>query len=591
MTRISGLIICICAVLARPLWASTPASHDVAVPATPGQTVTVNWTGTSPPGVNPSSSCTLPGGDAAEDHHLINLTVPPGAYDAVDVSAKFEIAWTDDAQDLILTVEKSGEEVKSSDGAEPSETVTITNPAEGAFDAIVCAFQADADTSYSGRLTLTASPKSGVTYGCPGCQYPGMPSDPIRPRTVVAIIDSALNPYHSYYYASSPIYSVQSPSSITQEVLREVGVKPENILEVTRTGNMAADLAADAAKWATVKRGELYHFKGTNVIAISFAGKDGNGNDFPPLKPVWFAEDDPRNKNPHGTGTSSSVLTANPEAIILFVETDGDLGSNAAHEFVLRHPAVDILSTSYGIAIQGLIGVVPETRAFHETYEAVVQRGKLHFTSAGNNPGVVPLSGGAGPWWSVGVSGIEEDNYDLVRDDYTGSGQQIMSGNVADMVGDYTQQLPYCMGGDGCETSISENVPGTSFSTPRAAGLASRVLLETRRQMGHLGGIKVLADRTVMAGAEGKEISNWFLRRALEQAAWVPPVTDRSTGNYITWEATNLPVNPVAPWLQIGWGEMTTNPERASFRVPWRTWVLSAPRWTRLPGSASTRPG
>jgi len=269
------------------------------------------------------------------------------------------------------------------------------------------------------------------------------------------------------------------------------------------------------------------------------------------------------------------TLKANPDAVVLFVETDGDLGSNAAHEFVLRHPAVDILNTSYGIAIAGLLGVVPETRAFHETYEGVVQRGKLHFTSAGNNPGLDPLSGGAGPWWSIGVSGVEEDKPNLLDDGSSAQGHQLMSGNLADMVGDFTQQLPYCLGGkfdaDGfedpagsvdCQHAITPNVPGTSFSSPRAAGVASRVLLEARRQMGHVGGIRVLPDRTVMAAADTKELDNWQLRRALEQGAWVPRATDYSPFGYVTWEVVSLPVNPVAPWLQVGWGELTANPDK-----------------------------
>jgi hypothetical protein len=65
-----------------------------------------------------------------------------------------------------------------------------------------------------------------------------------------------------------------------------------------------------------------------------------------------------------------------------------------------------------------------------------------------------------------------------------------------------------------------------------------------------------------MAGADTRELSNWQLRRALEQAAWVPQATDYSPFGFVTWEVTSLPVNPVAPWLQVGWGEMTTNPDK-----------------------------
>ena len=69
--------------------------------------------------------------------------------------------------------------------------------------------------------------------------------------------------------------------------------------------------------WTSVKRGERYHFAGTNIIATSLALE---GLDEPYLKPTAA-------KDAHGTGTSSAVLTANPDAIILFIEANSALGS------------------------------------------------------------------------------------------------------------------------------------------------------------------------------------------------------------------------------------------------------------------------
>ena len=61
-----------------PLLASDPISHDVTVPTTLGQTTTVEWTGTIPPGAPgaATNSCTS---GVLEDHHVINLIVPDGA--------------------------------------------------------------------------------------------------------------------------------------------------------------------------------------------------------------------------------------------------------------------------------------------------------------------------------------------------------------------------------------------------------------------------------------------------------------------------------------------------------------------------------
>ena len=382
----------------------------------------------------------------------------------------------------------------------------------------------------------TPSGSIADAVGCSGTEVT-LPSDPDRPRVVVADIDSGINPYHDFYY--------QRPSSVTQEVVKELGVKPGNVVRLTRTGDFAADLAADAGFWSSVKRGELYHFAGTNIIAASVALTE------PYLKPTTA-------KDPHGVGTSSAVLTANPDAIILFVEANDALGSAESHAAAFQNPAVDIVTTSYGVSVALGLVPLPEYRAFEHSYEGVVGRGKLHFSSGGNGPGVTALRAGAGPWWSIGISGIEEGSSE---------GDTLLSGNLPDFVSDFTQTLPYCMT---CESGTA-SVGGTSFSTPRSAGVASAVLLEVRRSLSHKGGIRSVGGTPFLAtnvpkgkGAAAQcatkricaSVSNWQLRRALEQAAWIP-----ETAAYNPAQATGggigLPVAPVAPWLQTAWGDLT----------------------------------
>ncbi|HSH21564.1 MAG TPA: hypothetical protein VK992_02955, partial [Candidatus Caenarcaniphilales bacterium] len=374
--------------------------------------------------------------------------------------------------------------------------------------------------------------------GCSGTEVTIPSSD--DPRVVVAVIDSAINPYHDFYY--------QRPSSVTQEVLADLGVKPENVVRLTRTGDFASDRAADAGFWARVQRGELYHFVGTNIIAASRALE---GVDEPYLKPTTA-------KNPHGVGTSAAVLTANPDAIIYFIEANSALGSAESHAAAFQNPAVDIVTTSYGVSVALGLLPLPEYRAFEHSYEGVVGRGKLHFSSGGNGPGVTALRGGAGPWWSIGVSGIEEESSE---------GDTLLSGNLPDFVSDFTQTLPYCMD---CESGTS-SVSGTSFSTPRSAGLASKVLLDVRGSLKHKGGIRFVGAQPVMAtnaprgkGAAAKcgetrictSVSNWQLRRALEQAAWIPDSTAYDAGDAIGG-GIGVPINPAAPWLQTAWGDLT----------------------------------
>lgn len=152
----TALLVC----FSLPLLASDPLSHDLTVPTTIGQTTTVEWTGTVPPGAvgAGTNSCTS---GVLEDHHVINLTVPAGAYANVQVTAAFHIEWDDGGQDLILTVlHDDSTEIGSSDAGTPEENVVATKPPAGAYTAMACAFLSSASTSYRGRLTLTATAPS-----------------------------------------------------------------------------------------------------------------------------------------------------------------------------------------------------------------------------------------------------------------------------------------------------------------------------------------------------------------------------------------------------------------------------------------------
>ena len=412
------------------------------------------------------------------------------------------------------------------------QEVVVADPAPGEYTIVV-----RESRTTGGAFTAVGNVTRTTKAALPPLEP--IASDPTRPRVVVADLDSAINPYHSAYYGGGSIYPDRHPSSVTTEVLAELGVKPENVVTLTRTGNIAADLLADKAFWDNVQRGELYHFRGTNIIATSLAAPQDIV-----LRPDVA-------KSAHGVGTSAAVLTANPDAVLLFVEQGSRLGSEESHRFAFLHPAVDILTTSYGVSLgvagQGTGFPLPENGTFQHTHESVVGLGKLHFSSGGNGPGATPLRAGAGPWWSIGVSGIEEG---------TSGGRSALSGNLADFVSDFTQDLPYCMD---CEAG-SKLVGGTSFSTPRAAGVASRVLLEARRAAGHVGGITTSAVQPAMVDSAGTTITNWRLRRSLEEGAWNPDGSYDPIDGVL--DVVGVPINPVAPWLQAAWGDLTADPEK-----------------------------
>lgn len=330
-------------------------------------------------------------------------------------------------------------------------------------------------------------------------------------RVVVGVIDSGINPYHEYFHAGGPLYKKDRPSSVTPAVLREFGINKDHIIRVTRTGDFAADFAKDKRQFAKIEKGEPYWFAGTNIIGISF--EEGE-----PLRPDGTA-------SPHGIGTAASVLGANPDAIVVAVE-----GINADSEkWAFTHPAVDIVSTSYGPP-------VPTLANLSSGYKGVVENGKVHFGAATNDPQYAGTDATSGPWWSIGIAGYEEGD---------SNGRQLMSGNVPDFVGDFTQDLPYCRS---CEVG-TQAVSGTSFATPRSAGTFSKILLKARRAAGHSGGIRRVGKGTPKLVTGRYDFTVWEMRRALEEAAYYPDAQAYTPG-----DPTSAPVLDQAPWLQMSWG-------------------------------------
>jgi hypothetical protein len=371
-------------------------------------------------------------------------------------------------------------------------------------------------------------------------------------RVVVAAIDSAINPYHEFFHhGGDGPYAGTAPSAVTPEVLAELGVGPDQVLSLTRTGDMAADLAADADQWAKVEPGELYWFEGTNVLGISF-----DSGDAPPLVPH-------PDKGAHGVGVTAAVLEANPDAVTILVEGITD----DSEAWAFTHPAVDVVTTSYGP-----IGSLPLPYHLSSSYTGVVGHGKLHFGAVDNSPALSPVDATGGPWWSIGVAGFQEEG---------ARGRQLLSGTLPDFVGNFTQLLPYCLD---CQTGRRE-VSGTSFATPTSAGTTSAALLAAREATGHVGGIVLPDAESDDAASEGSaeqadatarprlidgeldgepfRRTNWQVRRALEEAAVYPGTEEWDpSADQHPLDATNLPVLDPAPWLTTGWGLLTADPDR-----------------------------
>jgi len=327
--------------------------------------------------------------------------------------------------------------------------------------------------------------------------------DTFRNYSVVAPVDTGINVYHDHF---------RTNETYPEWLLDGLGVTMT--CDLTFSGTWQERYEADKETcWDNINSTDIVYFPGTKIIGTT---PDDN-TEIPIL-------DDP--SDGHGTAVTGAVLDANPDAIIFFVEGFSDAAVLAA----ANQPLVDIISTSFGP-----IGSIPVPGIEDATEIAVVQEKKIHTGAADNSPSPAVQDSTAGPPWSIGISGYAEEGDDQ---------KETMSGSYPDIAADWTQVLPNHDDIDGYhETS------GTSFATPRTAGLLSKVIQHLRTESGDFSSG---ADPNLRSGylvnGDDMNISQAQIRDALNLSAWYP--------SFNTWDPLSgtTPVSPVAPCTQIGWG-------------------------------------
>ena len=326
--------------------------------------------------------------------------------------------------------------------------------------------------------------------------------DDWRTYSVVAPIDTGINVYHEHFILNE---------TLPDWLLEGLGVTMW--CNLTLEGTWQERYEADQEScWDIITSTDIVYFLGTRIIGTT----PDDGTDIPIL-------DDP--SDGHGTAVTGAVLDANPDAIIFFVEGFSDAAVLAA----ANQPLVDIISTSFGP-----IGSVPVSGIEDATRVAVVENHKVHTGAADNSPSPAVQDSTAGPPWSIGISGYAEEGDDQ---------KEIMSGSYPDIAADWTQMLPNHDDIDGYhETS------GTSFATPRTAGILSLVLTQLR-DLGEDMGSGASSERDgLLVNGTNLSVSNQNLREALNLSAWYP--------GFSTWDPTSgtAPISPIAPCTQVGWG-------------------------------------
>ncbi|MED5487201.1 MAG: S8/S53 family peptidase [Candidatus Thermoplasmatota archaeon] len=328
------------------------------------------------------------------------------------------------------------------------------------------------------------------------------PEEAFGAYSVVAPIDTGINVYHDRFILNE---------TLPDWLLDGLGVTMW--CNLTQNGTWQERYDADASTcWDIITANDIVYFPGTRIIGTT---PDDDTN-IPIL-------DDP--SDGHGTAVTGAVLDANPDAIIFFVEGFSDAAVLAA----ANQPLVDIITTSFGP-----IGSVPVPGIEDATRVAVVEHNKVHTGASDNTPSPAVQDSTAGPPWSIGISGYAEEDDDQ---------KETMSGSYPDIAADWTQVLPNHDDTDGYhETS------GTSFATPRTAGILSLVLTQLRELGGDMGSGASEERGGYLVNGTNLSISNSQLRDALNLSAWYP--------SFSSWNPTSgtMPISPVAPCTQVGWG-------------------------------------
>ena len=321
--------------------------------------------------------------------------------------------------------------------------------------------------------------------------------------SVVAPIDTGINVYHNHFSMNE---------SYPKWLLDQLGVN--KVCEISKNGTWEERYEADREDcWDVISSEDIVWFKGSRIIGTT---PDDN-TDIPIL-------DDP--SDGHGTAVTGAVIDANPEAVIFFVEGF----SNAAVLAAANQPLVDLITTSFGPILS-----VPVPGIEDATKVAVVEEKKIHTGAADNSPSPAIQDSTAGPPWSIGVSGYAEEDDDQ---------KETMSGSYSDIAADWTQMLPNHDDIDGYHQTS-----GTSFATPRTAGLLSKVLVSLRSEFGDFSSGADPIDRMgLMVNGSNFTLTNDDIRDALNLSAWYP--------SFSSWDPLSgtTPISPVAPCTQVGWG-------------------------------------
>ena len=400
-------------------------------------------------------------------------------------------------------------------------SITIKNAAKGDYLVWVLTNRpAHTDGSYSASATLAPpTPFSGAAPGLKGGNGEGGRKD----ATVIAVIDSGMNPYHWDFLASRMPQNTNAESSDDLPLHRPAGdwlpgFDERQFTSINRLDLSIEEHAAstetdtqreeDADVWKTVKPSKdgerhLQWMPGTKFIgALTY---NANGA-------LLGAND------AHGVGVTSSAAGnmhgTCPECLLFFINHGTNAQSEKAIEWAMSQPWIDVVTNSYGFHVVGHSNFRPNVYSGSDTeaQRRATERGQTVFFSAGNGvenafatPNLTTYSSQKGPDWMVTVGAVtpgEDGYYESFEDEAYEEkyGPFLGAGKPVDLAG-VGSGYPSAYSADTVSGTGDSGFSGTSNATPQVAGLYGRTLYLARQRL--KGKSRTQSDGVV---AEGKPV-------------------------------------------------------------------------------------
>ncbi len=315
-----------------------------------------------------------------------------------------------------------------------------------------------------------------------------------KPFTVIAFVDSGINPYHQDFRA--PDFT-HHPSTFIQGYPANASSVPLSH-DVADAAGYAAARTADEEVISDLSGNKLYWFPGTRIIG-GYSGTSGGGGVYPDTKVL--------DENGHGTGVASvaagQYFGSNPNALIVMVEGLGDASLNWA----TSQPWIDIVSNSWGNIGNAPLGSTTGTRN-------ATRRGQTVAFAAGNGTtntnsyGACNGSTCVKPWVNDGGPVPVEDPCKCKTPDsnpsttspYGGPSWVLTVGATSPINGQahWWHSIPVDVSSfgskwraaayDGVERTQNRDFGGTSCATPITAGVLSAVIDRARQVFGDTTG-------------------------------------------------------------------------------------------------------